>query len=119
VHELSLAGAVVATVQKHADGRSVKVVNLNVGRLRQVVPESLGFYFRIVARGTVCEGAELEQTVLAARLRCSACGTEWEPDFPMFRCPACAEGDVVVLQGEEFQVETIEVEEDPACIAPR
>jgi hydrogenase nickel incorporation protein HypA/HybF len=119
VHELSLASAVLATVEKHAEGRPVKVVNLKVGHLRQVVPESLGFYFGIVARGTIWEGAKLEQTVVTALLRCSACGCEWEPDFPMFRCPACAKGDVVVLQGDEFQVETIEVEEGRACTAPK
>ena len=41
------------------------------GTLRQVVPDSLDFYFEIVARGTLCEGARLEQRASwPARLRC-------------------------------------------------
>ena len=66
MHELSLSGAIVNTVVKHADGRQVTVVNLRVGRLRQVVPDTLEFYFEFVARGTVCEGARLEQELVDA-----------------------------------------------------
>jgi len=41
MHELALASAVVEAVERHADGRRVLAVHLRVGRLRQVVPESL------------------------------------------------------------------------------
>jgi hydrogenase nickel incorporation protein HypA/HybF len=118
VHELSLSGAVVNTVVKHAGGRPVSVVNLRVGRLRQVVPETLVFYFEFVARGTICEGARLEQEIVAASLRCMACAEEWEIEIPAFRCPSCGGSDVTVASGEEFEVESIEIEE-AACIAQR
>ena len=118
MHELSLSGAIVNTAVKHAAGRPVSVVNLRVGRLRQVVPDTLDFYFEFVARGTVCEGARLEQELVPARLRCRDCGSEWEIDFPDFRCTQCAAVGVEVLSGEEFEVESIEVEE-AECIAQR
>jgi hydrogenase nickel incorporation protein HypA/HybF len=118
VHELSLSSAIVNTAVKHAAGRPVTVVNLRVGRLRQVVPDTLDFYFGFVARGTVCEGARLEQEVLDARLRCNACQLEWEIEIPAFRCPACGGSDVAIASGDEFEVESIEVEE-AACIARR
>ena len=118
MHELSLSSAIVATVEKHAEGRRVAVVTLRVGRLRQVVPETLEFYFEFVARGTSCEGARLEQEVVETRLRCDPCDAEWEIAVPAFRCPRCGGSDVAVVGGNEFQVESIEVEE-AACIAPR
>jgi len=118
VHELSLSSAIVATAAKHADGRRVAVVSLRVGRLRQVVPQTLAFYFEFVARGTVCEGARLEQEVLEPRLRCAPCAAEWEIDAPAFRCPRCGAGEVAIVSGNEFEVESIEVEE-AECIAPR
>jgi hydrogenase nickel incorporation protein HypA/HybF len=118
VHELSLASAIVNTVEKHADGRHVTVVNLRVGKLRQVVPDVLDFYFEIVARGRVCEGARLEQEVVPAWLGCGACERQWQLDLPIFRCPACGGADVRVISGEEFEVESIDVEE-AECIAPR
>jgi hydrogenase nickel incorporation protein HypA/HybF len=118
VHELSLSGAVVNTVVKHADGRRVCAVNLRVGRLRQVIPDTLEFYFEFVARDTVCEGARLEQEVVEARLRCTPCGLEWAIEIPAFRCPTCGGSDVEIASGNEFEVESIEVEE-AECIARR
>ena len=122
MHELSLASAIVDTVERHADGRPVRVISLRVGALRQVVPESLELYVDLVGRGTVCEGARLEVEVLPARLAC--CGGEWEP--PGFRCPTCGGGGRVV-SGDEFRVESIQVvdvgstepkgAEDEACTA--
>jgi hydrogenase nickel incorporation protein HypA/HybF len=118
VHELSLSSAIVATVERHAAGRRVTVVTLTVGGLRQVVPDTLEFYFAFVARGSVCEGARLEIEAIEPRLRCEGCQREWPLETPSFRCRTCGEGQVEIVAGNEFQVESIEVEE-AACIAPR
>ena len=118
MHELSLSSAIVNTVAKHACGRRVTVVNLRVGRLRQVIPDTLEFYFQFVARDSVCEGAQLMQEVIPARLRCRTCDHVWAIEIPAFRCPACAGSDVEVASGDEFEVESIEVEE-AECIAQR
>jgi hydrogenase nickel incorporation protein HypA/HybF len=118
VHELSLSSAIVNTVVKHADGRRVTLVELRVGKLRQVMPDTLEFYFEFVARGTVCEGARLEQEVIDAALRCNECGHAWAIEIPAFRCPQCAGSRVEIASGNEFEVVAIEVEE-AECIAPR
>ena len=118
MHELSLSSAIVNTVAKHARGRKVTVVSLRVGRLRQVIPDTLAFYFEFVARDTLCEGARLEQEVIGARLRCLPCASEWEIEIPAFRCPTCGGSQVEIAAGNEFEVESIELEE-AACIAPR
>lgn len=117
MHELSLSGAIVDTVVQHAAGRRVTAVALRIGGLRQVVPDSLAFYFEFVAKGTVCEGARLEHIFLPARLRCSACGVEWNMGPPVFRCPACDDARVAVVSGNEFEVESIDVEEDEVCVS--
>jgi hydrogenase nickel incorporation protein HypA/HybF len=118
LHELSLSSAIVNTVAKHADGRRVAVVNLRVGKLRQVIGDTLEFYFAFVARDSVCEGAELRLEVIDAVLHCNACEHRWEIEIPAFRCPECGGSDVEVASGDEFQVESIEIEE-AECIAPR
>jgi hydrogenase nickel incorporation protein HypA/HybF len=120
MHELSVATAVLNTALKHAEDRRVSLVNLRVGRLRQVVPDSLLFYFEIVARDTSCEGAELQLEEIDALLRCSECEHEWAPQVPAFRCPQCGSADVEVTAGEELEVQFIEIEdEEAACIGPR
>jgi hydrogenase nickel incorporation protein HypA/HybF len=121
MHELSVATAVLNTALKHARGRRVSLVVVQAGALRQVVPESLRFYWEIVARDTDCEEAALELTEVEALLRCGGCGHEWTPDVPVFRCGACSGADVEVASGEELCVDYIEVVEtkEAACIAPR
>jgi hydrogenase nickel incorporation protein HypA/HybF len=120
MHELSVATAVLGTALKHADGRRVTVVSVRLGRLRQVVPDSLRFYFEIVARDSDCEQAALELVEIPARLRCLACQQQWSPEMPAFRCPGCGSADVIVEAGEELEVDYIEVEDkELACTAPR
>jgi hydrogenase nickel incorporation protein HypA/HybF len=125
MHELSVAQAIVDTAVRHADGRRVKLVSLRLGSMRQVVPDSLTFYFEIVARDTLCEGAELEHEIVAARLRCPDCDREWDPApqpvasdgpvewelaLPTFRCADCGTPGEVEAGGE-LEVESIEVED--------
>jgi len=119
MHELSLSSAIVDTVARHAAGRRVKVVTMRIGWLRQVVPDSLEFYFGFVAKETVCAGARLEYTTVPARLRCDDCSQEWELEGPAFRCIACESSSVAVVSGNEFEVESIDVEEEEPCISRR
>ena len=111
MHELSVATAVLNTAVKHAADRPVEVVAMRVGTLRQVVPDSLLFYWDIVARDTVCEGARLELTEVTTRLRCEDCRHEWEPSIPHFRCPGCQSSAVTVIAGEELEVDYLELSE--------
>ena len=117
MHEMAISSAVLESVVRHAGGRQVFAVKLRVGHLRQVVPDSLEFYWGIVTRDGVCEGSVLEQEVIAARLECTACARVWEIELPVFRCPTCGGADVRVAAGDELEVESIEVEEEPACTA--
>jgi hydrogenase nickel incorporation protein HypA/HybF len=123
VHELALSRAIVDAALRHAQGRTVTVVRVRVGALRQVVPETLRFNFEIVTRETDCEGARLEVQPVAAMLRCGGCGREWDPapppatevsqllSPPSFRCPQCGAANSEVVAGEELEVESIDVEE--------
>jgi len=117
MHELALARGILAAADSHAGGRRVTRIEVTVGALRQVVASSLAFNFEVLARGTPCEGAVLEQHLQPAVLRC-ACGSEWELAELDFRCPRCGGAETEVLAGEELQVETIEVEEE-RCTAAR
>src|SRR6266508_2453697 len=121
MHELAVAQAIVAAAERHAEGRQVSIVRVRVGRLRQVVPEYLSFYFEVAAKETVCEGAELEWERVPSLLRCSACGAEWDPAPPpaheqdqlivRFRCSECESADHRVISGDELVVESIDVTE--------
>ncbi len=136
MHELALARAIVETALRHAEGRPVGTVHVRVGSLRQAVPDSLAFYFELVARDTDCAGARLELEAVAAVLRCRACEREWDPappplpehgplpageltlPIPSFGCPSCRAGGEVI-DGDQLEIDWIEVvEPEPAGALP-
>ncbi len=110
MHEYSLARSIVEAAIRHAEGRPVSVVRLRIGPLRQVVPDTLAFAFEVTARGTVCEGARVEQELVPCRLRCPGCELEWTAVQPDFRCGACGR-PAVVMSGDELLIESITVED--------
>ena len=89
MHELSIAEAIVAIAEEHAQGRRVAKVDVKIGHLRQVVPSALIFAFELVTQGTPIE-------------------------LP-FACPSCGSVDVDVRAGDELFVEALElIESSPS-----
>ena len=113
MHELSIAEAIVDVAKRHAAGRRVTRVEVTVGHLRQVAPDSLRFAFDLVVQRTALDGAELRITSVPAAGRCRECGAESVmEDFPLC-CTRCGGLDVEVIAGEELLVDTLELEEEP------
>ncbi|MCA1689927.1 MAG: hydrogenase maturation nickel metallochaperone HypA [Actinobacteria bacterium] len=112
MHELSIAEAIMLVVCEHADGRRVTRVDVQVGHLRQVVPDALAFGFELVARGTLAEGAELVLEPVPAEGDCRACGARSRlPHFPL-RCAACGGLDIEIVSGEQLCVDSLEVSDE-------
>jgi len=111
MHELSIAQAIAGIAVRHSGARRVARVEVSVGYLRQVVPDSLQFAFALVVRGTPLDGAELAITHVPAAGRCRACGADTVLEaFPLC-CAACGGFDVEVLAGEELHLDALELEE--------
>lgn len=111
MHELSLAASVVEIALRHAAGRRVTRVQLEVGWLRQAVPSALTFSFDLVAQGTVAEGAVLEILSIPAKGACRRCGTVSElRAFPL-QCASCGAFDLDIVAGEELLVASLELED--------
>jgi hydrogenase nickel incorporation protein HypA/HybF len=119
LHELALAEAIASIAERHAQGRRVTRVEVEVGRLRQVVPDALAFGFELVTSGTALDGAELALEELPVRLACRACGARTEPDRFPFACEECGSLDVEVTDGEQLQVVALELEDEPVALTGR
>ncbi|MGA2320109.1 MAG: hydrogenase maturation nickel metallochaperone HypA [Solirubrobacteraceae bacterium] len=113
MHELSIAQSIAEVAERHARGRRVIKVELRVGHLRQVVPDSLQFAFELITRGTTLDGAELQITQVPVAGRCRECGAESVMDgFPLC-CDRCGGLDVELFAGEELLIDALELEEEP------
>ncbi|MCW3031857.1 MAG: hydrogenase nickel incorporation protein HypA/HybF [Solirubrobacteraceae bacterium] len=113
MHELSIAQAILDVASHHARGRRVAKVEVRVGHLRQVVPDSLDFAFSLLTPDTALEGCRLEITPVPAVGRCRACGAESPLECFPLSCLRCGGFDVHVLAGEELLVDALELEEEP------
>jgi hydrogenase nickel incorporation protein HypA/HybF len=109
MHELSICASVATIVTEHAAGRPVEAVRLDVGHLRQVVPETLRYSWDIVVAGTPLDGAALEINHIPAVLACRACGASTTIDVPVLRCGTCNSLEVDLTSGEELLVRSLEL----------
>lgn len=116
MHELSICSAIASAVLERAGNRRVVSIQLRVGYLRQIVPDTLEFCWEIVSNQTQLAGSQLEIEHIPAVVECRECGARTELDIPIMACPACSGGLVEVVAGEEFLITSIELldEEEPA-----
>ncbi len=60
-------------------------------------------------QGTSLEGCELVVDHVPALVECAQCGVTTRLDSPVLRCGSCDGADVVMISGDEFLIESIDV----------
>ncbi len=115
MHEMGIAMEIVdiakASIPPDMQGARVQRVNLQVGRLSAIVPDSLRFCFDLVVKDTPLEGAELSIEEVPVVARCKDCQNEWTVTGPVFTCTACQSGAIDMLSGRELDIKSIEIED--------
>lgn len=112
VHELSLGEAILHKVEAHAEGRTVTVVSVRIGHLRQVVPDALLFSWEIVTEFTSAKGARLLIEQVPAVVECASCRQQTLLDMPVLCCGVCESFDVTLVSGEELELVSMDVADD-------
>jgi len=113
MHELSVTESVLEIACKHAEkARAKKVtdIHLVIGRLSSIVDDSVQFYWNVISKDTICEDANLHFKREPAKLICLDCQTEYILEDELMPCPNCSSSRVRVLSGDEFNLESIEIE---------
>lgn len=112
MHELSICGSIADIVTRHAAGRRVTTIHLQVGQLRQIVPDTLVYCWSLVSAETDLAGSQLAVDSIPAVIACHDCGEERVVgDQPSFGCPSCGSGHVDVRAGEEFLITSLDLAE--------
>lgn len=113
MHEMGIAQELVRialeALPRNLAAPRVASVNLKIGKLAAVVPDSLTFCFEIITRDTPLEKARLNIEAVPVRIRCIACGREWELDTPVFQCPVCDPGKIELLSGREIEIVSLDL----------
>jgi hydrogenase nickel incorporation protein HypA/HybF len=115
MHEIGIALQIVdiatASIPPNIGKTRVKKVNLRIGRLAAVVPESLRFCFKMAAKDTPLQGARLSIEELPVVAKCNDCETQWTISGLLFRCEKCQSSSIEILSGRELDIQSIEIEE--------
>jgi hydrogenase nickel incorporation protein HypA/HybF len=113
MHELSVTESILEISLRHADNaRKITNLYLVIGQFASIVDDSVQFYWDIISKGTIAEGAVLHFRRLPATLICLDCSNQFSPNADGFFCPVCKSERVKVFSGQEFYMEAIDVEDE-------
>lgn len=112
MHELSLCRSIAGIVDRAAAGRQVAQITLDVGELRQVVPQTLQYCWGLVTQTTPLDGSELVVNRIQGVVECERCGVHTRMVGAItLVCSGCGGTVVRVIEGEEFLVRSLDLRE--------
>ena len=113
MHELAITQSILDIARKAADehgAKRVKSVRIMLGQSSVVVPQCIQYYFDVISKDTIAEGAVLDIQRLPVVIHCNSCQKESQIDRLHVSCPLCGSTDLKLIQGREFYIESLEVD---------
>jgi len=115
MHEMSIALSIVEAVDAQArqeGARAISAIELRIGKLAGIEPDSLRFCFSAAAKGTLADSALLVIEEPEGVGECGECGIKFPVDFYYAECPACRSLRITIVSGEEFLIQSMTIEEE-------
>ena len=113
MHELGVTESIASICLRHAQRNNAKRivrVNVKLGDLAGIVDHYVSFYWEMVTKDTIAQGAELNFIKVPVVAYCRVCDEEFPVVEFDLTCPKCGEADTELVSGREFMVESIEIE---------
>lgn len=113
MHELTVTQSILKIALDHAGQANAKrITDLHIvmGELSSMVDDSIQFYWEIIAKDTIAQKANLHFRRVPTELQCTNCMEKYHPTDKELVCPQCGNAGARILSGEEFALESIDVE---------
>jgi len=113
MHELPVSQNILDISLKYANIESAsKIIKINIviGQLSSFIDESIKFYWDIISKDTIAEGAELIFTRIPAEFICQKCNTSFPLTGSHYFCPKCESTQLEIIKGKEFYLDSIDIE---------
>jgi len=115
MHELSIVETLIDLVEKEVQQadrkRGVLRLDLVIGRLSGVNPDSIRFAFQVLGPGTLLANAAIHIAEPKAVCHCHHCAARTEINDWVVLCPECESNHTTVEGGQELLLHTIELED--------
>jgi hydrogenase nickel incorporation protein HypA/HybF len=105
MHEISVAEELIRIVIENAEKAGIKKVsevNLRIGELSCIVPDSLQFAFEVLSQDKITQGAKLNIERTQPRFECHQCHSVMSGN--MERCGECGSDEIRVIGGDDLQI---------------
>jgi hydrogenase nickel incorporation protein HypA/HybF len=115
MRELALTQSILAkALQKAREANTgrIKAIQLALGEIAELDQDSIQKHWDELCRGTAAERAQLHFRFIPAEVQCMACFAKYHPAGGQIRCPHCGSYGAKILSGEEFHLESIDLDNE-------
>ena len=113
MHELPVTESIIEITLRHAkmhNARRVTDIYLVIGDWSTIIDDSIQFHWDILSENTIAEGATLHFERIPVELLCLDCSHSYSPIEKELICPECGSIRVKGVKGDEFNIDSIEIE---------
>jgi hydrogenase nickel incorporation protein HypA/HybF len=113
MHELSIAQSILDIVNQNLPAGNtthVKSVKVKIGKLSNVLPDSLRFCFEAITKDSDFEKTQLILNIIPITIKCKDCNKLTEINDYVFSCSSCESTNINVVAGNDLNIEEIEIE---------
>lgn len=113
MHELPVTESVLNITLRHAkthDAKKVTDIYLVIGQWSSMIDDSVQFHWDILSENTIAQGATLHFERIPVELFCLDCTHTYTPTDKELVCPKCESSRIKVAKGDEFNIDSIEIE---------
>jgi len=110
--EIETIRSILAQVLQKANSHPVKDVNLVLGEIAEISDATIQGHWNELSKDTLAEQARLHFRFIKAEVQCMACFQQYHPLDKKIHCPYCGSYGAKILAGEEFCLESIELDNE-------
>jgi len=113
MHELPVSQNILDISLKYANRENatkITKIYIVIGQLSSFIDESIQFYWDIISKDSIAEGAKLVFTRVPAEFRCKICNSNFPFSETHFSCPNCENNQLEIVKGKEFFLDSIDIE---------
>ncbi|MFH1613279.1 MAG: hydrogenase maturation nickel metallochaperone HypA [bacterium] len=114
MHEFSIVKSLINILNKKCKKEKIseiKKINLKIGILKTIMPESLNFAFEILSKKTKYENTKLIIKIIPVKMKCNECKNNitFNNTFNIhFLCKKCGSTNLNLLCGNELLIDSVE-----------
>ena len=115
MRELNATQAILAKAllrARESNAQRIKSLRLAIGEISELDQSSIQEHWEELSQGTPAERAQLHFRLIQAEVQCMACFMKYHSLAGKIHCPHCGSYGAKVLAGEEFYLESIELDHE-------